>query len=58
MLGIFALNRVMDLLRPFGGAPIPVKDYVKSRKHEWADAEVEYARPAQEREDHLNGQGR
>jgi len=27
-----------DLLRPFGSAPILVKDYVKSRKHEWAEA--------------------
>ena len=28
----------MGLLRPFGSAPVVVKDYVKSRKHEWAEA--------------------
>ncbi len=32
------MDRVMDLLRPFGDAPVLVKDYVKSRKHEWAEA--------------------
>jgi hypothetical protein len=26
------------LLRPFGSSPLVVKDYVKSRKHEWAEA--------------------
>jgi hypothetical protein len=31
-------DRVMNLLRPFGDAPALVKDYVKSRKHEWAEA--------------------
>jgi hypothetical protein len=31
-------DRVMELLRPFGDAPVIVKDYVKSRKHEWAEA--------------------
>ncbi len=29
---------VTDLLAPFENAPIIVKDYVKSRKHEWAEA--------------------
>jgi hypothetical protein len=28
----------MALLRPFGEKPIIVKDYVKSRKHEWNEA--------------------
>lgn len=29
---------ITELLRPFGPAPIVVKDYVKCRKHEWAEA--------------------
>jgi hypothetical protein len=28
----------MEILRPFGDRPVVVKDYVKSRKHEWAEA--------------------
>jgi hypothetical protein len=32
------MDRVMDLLRPFGAGPALIKDYVKSRKHEWATA--------------------
>ncbi len=32
------IERIMQALRPFGSAPIIVKDYVKSRKHEWAEA--------------------
>lgn len=32
------MDRVMEALRPFGDAPVIVKDYVKSRKHEWAEA--------------------
>ena len=28
----------MGLLRPFGSAAVVVKDFVKSRKHEWAEA--------------------
>jgi hypothetical protein len=28
----------MRLLKPFGDAPVLVKDFVKSRKHEWAEA--------------------
>lgn len=32
------LDRVMDALRSFGDAPLVLKDYVKSRKHEWAEA--------------------
>jgi hypothetical protein len=33
-----SLPRLMDLLRPFGDGPVIVKDWVKSRKHEWHDA--------------------
>lgn len=36
--GEFDPDAVMDLLRPFGNAPIIVKDYVKSQKHAWAEA--------------------
>ncbi len=32
------IERIMQALRPFGDAPVIVKDYVKSRKHEWAEA--------------------
>ena len=31
-------DAVADLLAPFGDAPVIVKDYVKSRKHEWDEA--------------------
>lgn len=31
-------DRLMELLQPFGSAPIMVKDFVKSRKHEWNEA--------------------
>ncbi|HEY7125860.1 MAG TPA: ATP-grasp domain-containing protein [Ktedonobacterales bacterium] len=33
-----AIERVMAALRPFGDAPVIVKDYVKSQKHHWAEA--------------------
>ncbi len=33
-----SLDEVMALLRPFGEKPIIIKDYVKSRKHEWNEA--------------------
>ncbi|MEO7328130.1 MAG: ATP-grasp domain-containing protein [Minicystis sp.] len=36
--GDVAMEEVMDLLRPFGEGPIFLKDFVKSRKHEWAEA--------------------
>ena len=36
--GEFDPDAVMDLLRPFGDAPVIVKDYVKSQKHAWAEA--------------------
>lgn len=32
------MNDIMDLLLPFGSGPLIVKDFVKSRKHEWHDA--------------------
>lgn len=32
------LDRLMEALRPFGDASLVLKDYVKSRKHEWAEA--------------------
>ncbi len=32
------LDRLMDALRTFGETPLVLKDYVKSCKHEWADA--------------------
>jgi hypothetical protein len=31
-------DRLAELLQPFGDGPIIVKDYVKSRKHEWLEA--------------------
>lgn len=33
-----SFDTVMTLLEPFGQRPIMVKDYVKSRKHEWLEA--------------------
>ncbi len=32
------IERILAALRPFGGAPVIVKDYVKSQKHHWAEA--------------------
>jgi hypothetical protein len=32
------IDRIMESLVPFGNAPLIVKDFVKSRKHEWAEA--------------------
>jgi hypothetical protein len=32
------LDRVMELLAAFDARPVVVKDFVKSRKHEWAEA--------------------
>jgi len=34
----FDLPAVMESLAPFGGAPLIVKDYVKSQKHRWEEA--------------------
>jgi hypothetical protein len=36
--GGVAPDEIMGLLRPFGSAPLVVKDFVKSRKHEWSEA--------------------
>lgn len=33
-----SIDQVMELLRPFGSAPVILKDFVKSRKHEWDQA--------------------
>lgn len=33
-----SMDRLMEALRPFGNAPLVLKDYVKSRKHEWLEA--------------------
>ncbi len=37
-MGEFSIEEVMELLRPFGSRPVIVKDFVKSRKHEWEEA--------------------
>lgn len=34
----FDFDRVFEQLRAFGDKPLILKDYVKSRKHEWAEA--------------------
>lgn len=36
--GGVSTDEIMELLRPFGSAPAVVKDFAKSRKHEWAEA--------------------
>ena len=36
--GDVAVDEIMAILRLFGSAPVVVKDFVKSRKHEWAEA--------------------
>lgn len=36
--GNLAIETIMNLLHPFGSRPIIVKDFVKSRKHEWETA--------------------
>lgn len=33
-----SIDRIMERLRPFGEQPLILKDFVKSRKHEWAEA--------------------
>ena len=38
LAGDLSLNRIMEALRPFGDAPVIVKDYVKSQKHYWTEA--------------------
>jgi hypothetical protein len=32
------MDRITEALAPFGDGPVIVKDFVKSRKHEWAEA--------------------
>lgn len=36
--GGFDLEQIMPMLASFGDKPLVLKDYVKSRKHEWAEA--------------------
>jgi ATP-grasp domain, R2K clade family 3 len=36
--GDLSIKRIMEALIPFGDRSVIVKDFVKSRKHEWADA--------------------
>ena len=36
--GDLGIDRIMEALAPFGDAPLVLKDFVKSRKHEWAEA--------------------
>jgi hypothetical protein len=36
--GEVEMDRVMEALQPSGGSPLILKDYVKSRKHEWDEA--------------------
>ena len=36
--GDVSIDAVTELLRPFGSKPVIVKDFVKSRKHEWEEA--------------------
>jgi predicted metal-dependent HD superfamily phosphohydrolase len=36
--GDVSMDEIMAILRLFGSAPVVVKDFVKSRKHEWAEA--------------------
>lgn len=38
MSGDLDLDRIMEALAPFGDGPVIVKDFVKSRKHEWVEA--------------------
>lgn len=36
--GDLGMDRILEVLAPFGQGPVIVKDFVKSRKHEWAEA--------------------
>lgn len=38
LTGSLEIDRVMEVLASFGDAPVILKDFVKSRKHEWLDA--------------------
>lgn len=36
--GVVAMDEIARILQPFGDRPLVLKDFVKSRKHEWAEA--------------------
>ena len=36
--GDLGIDRIREALAPFGDAPVIVKDFVRSRKHEWSEA--------------------
>lgn len=38
LTGDLGLDRIIEALAPLGDVPVIVKDFVKSRKHEWAEA--------------------
>jgi hypothetical protein len=38
LTGDLSIDRIMGVLTAFGDRPVIVKDFVKSRKHEWNDA--------------------
>jgi hypothetical protein len=38
LTGDLGIDRIMEALTPFGDAPVVIKDFVKSRKHEWSEA--------------------
>jgi hypothetical protein len=38
LTGDLGIDRIMEALAPFGNGPIIIKDFVKSRKHEWGEA--------------------
>ncbi len=38
LTGDLSIERIMKVLTPLGDRPVIIKDFVKSRKHEWADA--------------------
>src|SRR3954468_8170323 len=37
LTGALGLDRIMEALAPFEDAPVILKDFVKSRKHEWSE---------------------
>jgi hypothetical protein len=38
LTGDLGIDRMMEVLTPFGDRPVIIKDFVKSRKHEWSEA--------------------
>jgi hypothetical protein len=38
LTGDLGIDRIVEALAPFGNSPLVVKDFVKSQKHEWAEA--------------------